>query len=979
MRTLITSTPSRTSRFVLTLTVLLTLGGIGNSASAETVSLFFNSATPQHVFAAGDIRAALEARKVTVETKELSSLAGGFTGKKIVIGLASDSRVAALMATQGGCAVKDLGEQAYALRTTTTPEMSYWVLGGDDNGAMYGALQVAENIQFKGMTDAISEDDAPHLKNRGIKFNVPLDKEAPTYFYDNRGTANRLAIRHVWDMTFWKTWFDEMARHRYNVLSLWNPHPFTSMVNMEDEYPGIAIQGVTGFDKDGKEIQINDWSIDKKIAFWQEVMKYGHERGFRTYVFTWNIFLSTAEDKHGIGTGPDNKKTRVYLNLCSRRLFETYPHLTGMGLTVGENMDTDDDELKGEWAWDSYGSGVLEYAKAHTERQVTFIHPLLQSDLQTTAKHFQPLIDQPNVRFSFSHKYSNAHAHAAVKPIYWSRKKLEPQLEKLGVTSWLTIRNDDWFFLHWADPDFIRDYIKNFPEVGKHIDGIYIGSDGWVFSRVFTSKDPYYESRDTLDIQRTWLMQKLWGHVAYNPAVADDLFKAHLKERYPEAPTDALFEAWTKASRAIRLFNEQVTGKWSLDFHWMPERWTDKDEGYRTLKDLSETEPMDGSSLVDIKKTAEGDIDDDERSALANVDDIERLASEAGALLAKLQAGANKDLAHNLDDIRAMVHLSLVGSFKLRAAIAKEQSKAAEARHHMLTAYQHWIQYADIMDANYIGVDMQRNHHFKSWHQLDPEVLRDITDLGGPMTVEIAEPYPWVRIVTPMDQSEMKEPVDVSVSINASAGDKKLDRVELWSNGELIKTATEGSFTFTMKGVTDGDYVLSARAFDQKGASKEHAVSVAVFNAETKDTLPWKEEFTLADQTTSDSGKTSWTAKRSSGVFQVKDKALFVNDKGDEGEFRTGEIDIAGGPVEFSLEAWSLGGVDGKDYVRLFKIVDGGKEILVGEIEGKQTDPTMLKGTAEGKRLTLVIRARVSSDDEIYRIDNVKVGTVEGK
>jgi len=70
------------------------------------------------------------------------------------------------------------------IRSTSKPDLSYWVLGGDDNGAMYGGLQIAENIQFNGMAEAFNEDDAPHLKNRGIKFNVPLDKEAPTYFYD---------------------------------------------------------------------------------------------------------------------------------------------------------------------------------------------------------------------------------------------------------------------------------------------------------------------------------------------------------------------------------------------------------------------------------------------------------------------------------------------------------------------------------------------------------------------------------------------------------------------------------------------------------------------------------------------------------------------------------------------------------------------------------------------------------------------------
>ncbi len=964
--------PSRTRTIILVLSMMLALGGFGTAASAETFSLFYNSATPQHVFAAGDIRAALEAKKVTVEIKELSALSGDVAGKKIVIALASDSKVSAAFESQGGAAVKTPGEQAYAIRSTAKPDLSYWVLGGDDNGAMYGALQIAENITFKGMTEACSEDGAPHLRNRGIKFNVPLDKEAPTYFYDSRGTANRLAIRHVWDITFWKTWFDEMARHRYNVLSLWNPHPFTSMVNMEDEYPGVAIQGVTGFDKDGDTVAINNWSIDKKIAFWQEVMKYGNERGFKTFIFTWNIFLSTAEDKHGIGKGPENKATRTYLRKSTTKLLETYPHLSGIGVTVGENMDTEDTELKEEWAWDTYGRGVHEYATAHPERNIGFIHRLLQSDLEPTAQHFKPLMDLPNVRFDISHKYSNAHAHAAVKPIYWSRKKLEPQLEKLGITSWLTIRNDDWFYLHWADPQFVRDYVNHFPTVGKHVDGIYIGPDGWAFSRVFNSKDPSFEEKQTLDVQRTWYMQKIWGRIAYNPNVADDLFKSHLASHYPEAAVNDLFEAWSKASRAVRLVNEQVTGNWSLDFHWWPERWTSKDGGYLTLNDLRETEPMDGSDLADVKDTAKGDLDG-KRSALANANEIAQLANEARKLLATMKPVSNHELSLNLKDLEAMANLSLFGASKIRASVLLEQNKLPEAREVMLTAFGHWTKYADIMDAHYIGADMQRNYHFKSWHQLDTDILRELADLGGPMTVDAAHPHPWVRIVSPMDLSEQKGPADVAMQIHASAGDKKLAKVELRNNGELIQTSTEPTFTHSFKALKAGDHTLTARVTDQDGATKEQSVSITVFDSATKDSVPWKEEFTFANQTTSDTGKTSWTATRSKGVFAVKDKALFINDKGDEGIFRSGEIHISKGPVEINLDAWSMGGVDGKDYVKLYKIVDGGKEILIGEVKGKQNDLTTLKGTAEGKHLVLVIRAKVSSDDEIYLMDKLNV------
>jgi hypothetical protein len=103
--------PSRIGKTALALTMLLVLAGHGTAALGETIGLFYDPSTPQHVFAAGDIRAALEARKVTVEVKDLKALTGELTGKKIVIALASDPKVAALFAAQGGSAVKSAGEQ----------------------------------------------------------------------------------------------------------------------------------------------------------------------------------------------------------------------------------------------------------------------------------------------------------------------------------------------------------------------------------------------------------------------------------------------------------------------------------------------------------------------------------------------------------------------------------------------------------------------------------------------------------------------------------------------------------------------------------------------------------------------------------------------------------------------------------------------------------------------------------------------------
>jgi len=119
-----------------------------------------------------------------------------------------------------------------------------------------------------------------------------------------------------------------------------------------------------------------------------------------------------------------------------------------------------------------------------------------------------------------------------------------------------------------------------------------------------------------------------------------------------------------------------------------PERWTDKDEGYRTLKDLSETEPQNGSDLADIKDSAKADLNG-KKSALANAADIEQLAIEAQKLLATIKPGSNHELALNLRDIEAMTCLAQFSASKFRAAVLVEQNIIPSAREAMLAACCH--------------------------------------------------------------------------------------------------------------------------------------------------------------------------------------------------------------------------------------------------------------------------------------------------
>jgi hypothetical protein len=123
---------------------------IPSHAFSQTVGVFYDTSNEQMKFAAGDVKAALEAKSFTVEMRALSTLTSSYANKKVVISLVSDSNATSVFTSQGGTLPTGLGEQAYALRTTTAVEQSYWVFGGDETGTMYGGIEIAEQITSTG-------------------------------------------------------------------------------------------------------------------------------------------------------------------------------------------------------------------------------------------------------------------------------------------------------------------------------------------------------------------------------------------------------------------------------------------------------------------------------------------------------------------------------------------------------------------------------------------------------------------------------------------------------------------------------------------------------------------------------------------------------------------------------------------------------------------------------------------------------------
>jgi hypothetical protein len=641
------------------------------------------------------------------------------------------------------------------------------VSSSDAAGAMYGGLELAEQIRAHGVDGVKDTARTPYLAMRGTKFNIPLDLRTPSYSDMSDSAQENIAT--AWDFEFWRAYLDQLARDRYNFVSLWNLHPFPSMVKVP-EFPDIALDDVwrtrAKLEEDystrtvdlltpamlaNKEV-VRQLTIEQKIAFWRRVMSYAKDRNIDFYVVTWNIFTYGVDGKYGITDALDNPKTVDYFRASVREMFRTYPLLAGIGLTAGENMGevrmysggVDSFNTKENWLFATYGQGVLDAAKAEPKRQFRLIHRQHESRAQDIAATFKPVIDQPNVDFVFSFKYAQAHALSSTTQTFH-----KGYLESLGnlKTLW-TIRNDDALMFRWAAPDFVREFVKNIPH--ENSQGYYVGSDMWVWGREHLDKQP--RTPRQLETDKHWLHVLLWGRLAYDPSLDDTAIRASIAQRFPGVDAQALLAAWQDASMVYPL----VTGfHWAdFDFQWYIEGCRSRPGPARTASGFHSVETFihqkvhPGTDNIPIpqyvaalqtgaalpKGTTPVQV-------AARVDARSDAALEAlPKLVASRPARANAELAATLEDIRAMALLGKYYAAKIRGATelalyrsSKKAEHQARAVEHLTRAVGSWKDYTARTGARYRNPLWTNRVGLVDWRELDAEAARDIEIARAPL------------------------------------------------------------------------------------------------------------------------------------------------------------------------------------------------------------------------------------------------------
>ncbi|MFC1761431.1 hypothetical protein ACFL6U_05060 [Planctomycetota bacterium] len=372
--------------------LLFVVGSLtAEAAKANTVSTYYPINIPSLRFAVQDIEKAMMQRGDTIKKYPLAKMKNPQEQLRIAQGLLEDEVLMKTLNVAGGNAPSLLNPEGYSMQLTEQGgKTTVWAIGADETGAMYAGLALAEKISFDGLDRIQEEVCQPHISKRGLKINIPLDARTPAYA--DCGDAAQQNMLVMWDIDFWKQHLDRMARYRYNTITFWNAHPFPAMVKVP-EYPDVAIDDVMIADIDWREWiprsphriidqeiydhlrTIKKMTVDEKIAFWQEVKQYAHDRGIEIHMITWNIFVWGADVcNYGISDKIDNEITIDYLRKSVCALFETYPLLAGIGVTAGENMKKTKPDDKEQWLWKTYGLGVMDAKKKFPDRKICFIH-----------------------------------------------------------------------------------------------------------------------------------------------------------------------------------------------------------------------------------------------------------------------------------------------------------------------------------------------------------------------------------------------------------------------------------------------------------------------------------------------------------------------------------------------------------------------------------------------------------------------------
>ncbi|WP_426329472.1 alpha-d-galacturonidase [Pedobacter sp. R-06] len=227
-----------------------------------------------------------------------------------------------------------------------------YIIGNDASGALYGCIELADQIKGSGKLPAqLALSDQPEMVLRGTCIGLQKPDYLPGHdVYEYPYTPE--TFPWLYDKALWIKYLDMMVENRYNSLYLWNGHPFSSLLRLKD-YPYA--------------VEVDDATLKKNEEIFQFLTKEADKRGIWVIQMFYNIIIPKPfADKHGLKTQDRNRPIIPLIADYTRKsiasFVEKYPNV-GLMVALGEAMEgVGQDDI--DWFTKTIIPGVKDGLKA---------------------------------------------------------------------------------------------------------------------------------------------------------------------------------------------------------------------------------------------------------------------------------------------------------------------------------------------------------------------------------------------------------------------------------------------------------------------------------------------------------------------------------------------------------------------------------------------------------------------------------------
>lgn len=689
--------------------------------------------SPQLRFAVEELVEVLHESGTSVSKSDVGDVSRATSGETAIIIATDDSRDIIPLGEEARAEWPAVDEEGFRILTSRSDERTtICVVAPDRTGAMYGTFDLIEQLRMNGDLERVEEKaTSPTVPFRAVKFNLPWSPY-------RGGDQTDIHLDTCKDLDFWREFLDMMARNRFNVLSLWNLHPFHYLIRSE-RFPEAC---------PFSEEELAEWK-----DFWHSLFRMAKERGIKTYLVTWNIVVPTDfAEAYGVEEYNDTSEVvKEYTRDSVTQVIDEYENLTGLGTTLADWMGGMSAKEKQDWLEETFIEGI-----ARASRPISFLDRSVRTEsIDEMRRVINDAADGENVseiwvpsKFNWSHGHSTTNLEMShdyrsgeVDDRLWN-----PMPEDYRL-AWM-IRNEDFFILRWGDPKFIREHLRKNFDGKEYVGGYFVGSEAYIPAKEFVHETHKHQTWQYA-FERQWLFYKLWGRLLYNSETPVEVFETAFETRYGDGLGEPMLRAYALGSRMPLELASFHASTWDYTLYaegfLSPVETLGLDDGvspFISIEELVDHEPLDSRYLsipAYVRSRADGaEIEEGTVTPLELADRLTESGTRCLEIGSSLREQCSDDAGAvecEISDILTWGHLSLYFAKKLQAGVEFEtyretgRMKKPTAVSLLERAADHWDDVVETTKNHYREVpyatDWWTDETF-SWEKYTDQVRRDI-------------------------------------------------------------------------------------------------------------------------------------------------------------------------------------------------------------------------------------------------------------